>query len=97
MAWAAVRSKAIVLLLLILCLLFSHCLRGLFVLRPCFCYTVHGVLSSFAIILMVKREFIALSYLFSWCIVTVSFLWPFLTVPWVGLQYMIVVIIRICF
>ena len=48
--------------------------------------------SSFAIILMRKRELVALLKLSSWCLVTVNFLWLFLTEPWVGLQFVIVVL-----
>ena len=46
---------------------------------------------SFAILLMGQRELIDLLLLSSWCLVTVSILWLFLTVPWVGLQCVIVV------
>ena len=45
--------------------------------------------SSFAIILMGKRELVALLSLSSWCLVIV--VWLFLMVPWVCLQFMIVV------
>ena len=51
-----------------------------------FCYAVFSVLSSFAIISMGKREPVAIFNL-----VTVSVQWLFLTVPWVGLQCVIVV------
>ena len=52
-------------------------------------YALLYVLSSFAIILTRKRACcFALS---SSCLVTVSVLWFFLIVPWVGLQCMIVV------
>ena len=44
-----------------------------------------SVLSSFAIILMGKKELIALLSLSCWCT------WLFLTVPWVSLKCMIVV------
>ena len=44
---------------------------------------------SFAIILMGKRELVALLSMSSWCLVIVS--WLFLAVPWVCLQFMIVV------
>ena len=57
---------------------------------PCF-YAVLCVFSSFAIILIGKRELFALIVLSSWCLVTVIVLWLFLTVPSVGLQCMIVV------
>ena len=44
---------------------------------------------SFAIILMGKRELVALLSLSSWCHVIV--VWLFLAVPWVCLQFVIVV------
>ena len=44
---------------------------------------------SFAIIL--KRKLVALLLLSCICIVTINVMWLFLTVPWVGLQYVIVV------
>ena len=56
----------------------------------CFVMQRFCVLSGFAIILMGKIEFDALPCLYSWCLVTVSVLWLFLTVPWAGLQYVIV-------
>ena len=54
-----------------------------------FCFTLLYVPSSFAIILMGKRELVALLGLSSWCLVIV--VWLFLTVPWVYLQFVIVV------
>ena len=54
-----------------------------------FCCTLLYVPSSFAIILLGKRELAALLSLFSWCLVIV--LWLFLSVPWVCLQLVIVV------
>ena len=45
--------------------------------------------SSFAIILMGKRELVALLKLSSWCLVID--VWLFLAVPWVCLQFVIVV------
>ena len=45
--------------------------------------------SSFAIILMGKRELVALLSLSSWCLV--MDMWLFLAVPWVRLQFVIVV------
>ena len=54
-----------------------------------FCCTLLYVLSSFAIILMGKRELVALFNLSSRCLVIV--VWLFLAVPWVCLQYVIVV------
>ena len=46
---------------------------------------------SFAIILKSKRKLDALLLLSYRCIVTINVLWLFLTVPRVGLQYVIVV------
>ena len=54
-----------------------------------FCCTLLYVPSSFAIILMGKRELVALLSLSSWCLVIV--VWLFLVVPWVCLQFVIVV------
>ena len=48
-------------------------------------------LSSFAIILKRKRDLVALLLVSNGCLVTVYVLWLFLTVPWVGLQCVIVV------
>ena len=56
-----------------------------------FCYALLCVHSSFAIILKRKRKLVALLLLSYICIVTVKFLWLFLTVPWVGNQCVIVV------
>ena len=56
-----------------------------------FCCAVIYVLSSFATVLMGKRELAALLCLSAWCRVTVIVLWLFITVPWVGLQCVIVV------
>ena len=53
-----------------------------------FCCTLLYVPSSFAIILMEKRELVALLSLSSWCLVIV--VWLFLAVPWVCLQFVIV-------
>ena len=57
-----------------------------------FWYALLYVLSSFAVILTRKRELVALLLLSVGCQVTVNVLWFFLTVPWVGLQCVIVVI-----
>ena len=54
-----------------------------------FCCTLLYVISSFAIILMGKRELVALLDLSSWCLVIV--VWLFLAVPMVCLQFVIVV------
>ena len=53
-----------------------------------FCITVN---SSFAIIVKMERKLVALLLLSYRCIVTINVLWLFLTVPWVGLQCVIVV------
>ena len=52
-----------------------------------FCFTLLYVHSSVAIILMGKRELVALLNLSSWCLVERLFL----AVPWVCLQFVIVV------
>ena len=54
-----------------------------------FCCTLLYVPSSFAIILIGKRELVALLSLSSWCLVIV--VWLFLAEPWVCLQFVIVV------
>ena len=54
-----------------------------------FCYTLLCVYSSIAIILMGKRELVALLNLSSWCLVMVE--WLFLAVPWGCLRFVIVV------
>ena len=83
--WAAVHSKAVVLLLLIYCLMYFPLFVG--VLRlSLFCYALLCVRSSFAIILKRKRKLVALLLLFYICVVTINVLWLFHTVPWVGLQ-----------
>ena len=53
------------------------------------CCTLLYVHSGFAITLMGKRELVALLSLSSWCLVVV--VWLFLAVPWVCLQFVIVV------
>ena len=62
--------------------------------RVSYCYvfrcTLLYVPSSFAIILMGKRELVALLSLSSWCLVIV--VWLFLAVSWVCLQFVIVVL-----
>ena len=87
MAWSAVRSKAMVLLLL----------TFLFIVTPIVgvcncsivCCTLLYVHSSIAIILMGKRELVALLNLSSWCLVMVERL--FLAVPRGCLRFVIVV------
>ena len=56
-----------------------------------FWYAIMCIFSSFAIILTRKRELVALLLLSFRCLVTVIVLWLFLDVPWVGLQYVILV------
>ena len=82
-------SNITVLLLLIYCLMYFP----LFVEVLClylFCYALLCVYPSFAIILKRKRKLVALLLLSYRCIVTISVLWLFLTVPLVGLQCVIV-------
>ena len=56
----------------------------------CFvCFSLLYVHSSIAIILMGKRELVALLNLSSWCLVMVE--WLFLAVPWGCLRFVIVV------
>ena len=55
------------------------------------CYVLLCVHTSFAIILKRNRKLVALLLLSYICIVTINVLCLFLTVPWVGLQYVIVV------
>ena len=56
-----------------------------------FCCALFCVLSSFAIILMWKRELVALLCMSSWCLGAVIVLWFFLTVSLVGMQCVVVV------
>ena len=51
------------------------------------CCELLYVHSSFTIILIGKRELVALLSLSSWCLVIV--VWFFLAVPWVSLQFVI--------
>ena len=55
------------------------------------CYALLCVLSSFAIILKRKRELVALLLLLCKRLFTINVLRLFLTVPWVGMQCVIVV------
>ena len=91
-AKAVVRSKAVVLLLtlLVYCLMYFPLFVGVLCLYL-FCYALVCVHSSFAIILKIKRKLVALLLLSYRFIVTINVLWFFLTVPWVGLQCVIVV------
>ena len=54
-----------------------------------FCCMLLYVPSGLAIILMGKRELVALLSLSSWCLVIV--VWLFLVLPWVCQQFVIVV------
>ena len=54
-------------------------------------YAIPYAHSSFAIIFTRKRELIALLLLSFGCLATVNVLWLFLAVPWVSLQYVIVI------
>ena len=56
-----------------------------------FCYALLCVHSIFAIILKRKRKLVALLVSSYRCFVTITVLWLFLAVPWVGLQCEIVV------
>ena len=88
-AKAAVRSKAVVLLLLTFCLLLL--VTPIVGVCNCsmFCCTLLCVRSSIAITLMGKRELVALLNLSSWCLVMVERL--FLAVPKDFLRFVIVV------
>ena len=55
------------------------------------CYALLFIHSSFAIVLKRKKKLVALLLLSYRCIVIINVLWLFLKVPWVGLQYVIVV------
>ena len=56
-----------------------------------FCYALFCVHSSFAIILKRKRKLVVLLFFYFQIIVTLNVLWLFFTLPWVGLQCVIVV------
>ena len=91
MAWVANRSREVVLLLLIYCLMYFPLIVGVLCLSL-FCYALLCVHSSFAIILKRKRKLVALLLLSYKCIATNNVLWLFLMVLWVGLQCVIVVL-----
>ena len=82
---AAGRSKVVVLLLWIYCLMYFSLFARVLCL---FCYALHYVHSRFEIILKGKRKLLVFSYR---CFVTFNVLRPFFTVPLVGLLYVIVV------
>ena len=85
-AKAAVRSKAVVLMLLTFCLLLLPLCESVIVL---FCCTLRYIYSSITIIFIGKRELVALLNLSSWCLVMVE--WLFLAVPWGCLRFVNVV------
>ena len=87
MAGAAICSKVVVLLLLTFCLLLLPLWETVILL--CFCCKLLYVHSSIAIILIVKRDLVALLNLSSWCLVMVERL--FLAVPWGCLRFVVVV------
>ena len=87
---AAVLSKEVVLLLLIYCLMYFPLFVGVLCLAL-FCYALLCVHSKFAIILKRKRKLVTLLLLPYRCIVTINVLLLVLVVPWVVLQYVIVV------
>ena len=60
-----------------------------------FCFALLCVHSSIAIVW--KRKLVALLLLSYRCIETINVMWLFLTVPWVGLQYVIVLFLFCCF
>ena len=84
---AAVRSKAVILLLFTFLLIVSP------IVGVCncsmFCSTLLYVHSSFAIILIGKRELVALLSVSSWCLMMA--MWLFLAMLWVFLRFVIVV------
>ena len=86
----SVLDKVVVLLLFIYWLMYFQQFVGVLCLSS-FCYVLLCDHSSFAIILKRKRKLVAYVFLSYRCIATISFLWLFLTVPWVGLQCVIVV------
>ena len=56
-----------------------------------FCYAILCVHSSFAIILKRKRKLVASLLLSNRFIVAINILWLFLTLSWIGLQWVILV------
>ena len=88
MAWAVVRSGAVVLLLLIYCLIMYFSLLVGVLCLSMICHAFLCVQPSFAIILKRKRKLVALLLQKYY---TIHVLWLLLTVPWAGLQYVIVV------
>ena len=84
---AAVRFKAMVLLFFYLLLIVTPIVG--FCMSSMFCCVLVYIHSSFAIILMGKRELVTLLSLSSWCLVIA--VWLFLVVSCVCLQFVIVV------
>ena len=87
--WAAVRSKVVVLLLLICCLICFPLLVGSVFVFVLLCVALchfwfhnhlGGELMAGCLLLLSYR-----------CFDTISVMWLFLAVPWVGLQYVIMV------
>ena len=71
---------------------FTLCVGGGGFLRlSLFWYALLCVHSSFVIIFMRKRELVALLLFEFGCLVTVNVLCLFITVPWIGLQCVILV------
>ena len=85
------RSKAVVLLMLICCFVCYPLVVGILC-YFLFSYALLCVCSSFAIILKRKRELVTLLLLFYGCLVTVNNMWLFLTVPPIGLRCVIMVL-----
>ena len=73
-------------MLLIYCLIYLQLFVGVLC-SSLFWYRLLYVLSSFAIILTMTRELAALLLLSFGCLVTAYVLWLFLTVQWVGKQF----------
>ena len=78
-----------VLLSLIYCLMYIPLLVGVVFIFVC--YALLCVHSSFAIILKRKRKVIAFLLLSYRCTVAINVLWLSLTLPWYGLQCVVVV------
>ena len=85
--WAAVCSKAVVLLLLIYYFMYLPLFVGVLSWSLLWYELVHVVFFSFTIILTRNRELVAFKLLLLsfGCLVTVNVLYRFLMVPWVGL------------
>ena len=86
----AVRSNAVVLLLIVCCLMYFPLFAEILCFSL-FCYALLSVHSSFAIDLKKKRKLDALFLLSYICILPINVLWLFLTVPCIGLQCVIAV------